>query len=124
VLVRGLPGGGPQIKVPAAVTVHDHLPAGELAQWVCGAGKIICRSGYSTLMDLVRLGKSAILVPTPGQTEQEYLGRTLAKTGGFACVAQERFDLDEALRLAPDPWVSPFSGDFGHFKKVVDDFVK
>ena len=34
---------------------------------------IIARSGYSTIMDLVTLERNAILVPTPGQTEQEYL---------------------------------------------------
>jgi UDP-N-acetylglucosamine:LPS N-acetylglucosamine transferase len=35
--------------------------------------KLICRSGYSTLMDLHALGLKALLIPTPGQTEQEYL---------------------------------------------------
>lgn len=34
---------------------------------------IISRTGYSTLMDLLVLKKKAILIPTPGQLEQEYL---------------------------------------------------
>lgn len=34
---------------------------------------IICRSGYSTIMDLDQFDKKVIFVPTPGQTEQEYL---------------------------------------------------
>ena len=37
------------------------------------SSKIICRSGYSTLMDLDALGVKALLIPTPGQSEQEYL---------------------------------------------------
>jgi UDP:flavonoid glycosyltransferase YjiC (YdhE family) len=37
------------------------------------ADLIISRAGYTTLMDLVCLNKKAILIPTPGQTEQEYL---------------------------------------------------
>lgn len=36
---------------------------------------IVCRSGYTTIMDLDALKKSAILIPTPGQPEQEYLAR-------------------------------------------------
>lgn len=35
---------------------------------------IISRTGYTTLMDLIEIGKKAILVPTPKQSEQEYLG--------------------------------------------------
>lgn len=37
------------------------------------ADVIISRNGYSTLMDLLVLNKRAILMPTPGQIEQEYL---------------------------------------------------
>ena len=47
------------------------------------AGVIICRSGYSTIMDLAELGLSAILVPTPGQPEQEYLAGYLSRQGFF-----------------------------------------
>jgi hypothetical protein len=35
---------------------------------------VVSRSGYTTLMELAELGKRALLIPTPGQTEQEYLG--------------------------------------------------
>lgn len=46
----------------------------KLQQLICGAKRVICRSGYSTLMDLHILGKKEIVcIPTPGQTEQEYL---------------------------------------------------
>lgn len=44
---------------------------------------IICRSGYSSLMDLKALGKKAILIPTPGQSEQIYLAQR-AKEQGWA----------------------------------------
>jgi len=46
----------------------------QLSQLISQSKKIICRSGYSTLMDIFLIGiKNIILVPTPGQTEQEYL---------------------------------------------------
>jgi UDP-N-acetylglucosamine:LPS N-acetylglucosamine transferase len=62
------------------------------------AGIIVCRPGYSTLMDLAALGRNAVLVPTPGQTEQEYLAEYLAASGTFCSMSQEQFNLSEALR--------------------------
>ncbi len=54
-----------------------------------GASFIICRSGYSTVMDLVSAGRTALLVPTPGQPEQEYLAVYLADRHGFSTVSQK-----------------------------------
>jgi len=51
---------------------------------------IICRSGYSTIMDLFSIGKTALLVPTPGQPEQEYLAEYLSGKYGFAFVTQKQ----------------------------------
>lgn len=34
---------------------------------------IVTHSGYSSVMDLFTIGRSAVLIPTYGQTEQEYL---------------------------------------------------
>lgn len=54
--------------------VFDQPNKTELKKMILSSKKIICRSGYSTLMDMHLLGKKElILVPTPGQTEQEYL---------------------------------------------------
>lgn len=58
---------------------------------------IISRSGYSTIMDLARLGKKAILIPTPGQTEQEYLAAQMKSRNIFYSVNQNSFDLYKAL---------------------------
>ncbi|NCA79262.1 MAG: glycosyl transferase, partial [Sphingobacteriia bacterium] len=59
----------------------------ELQQLIVNAPTVICRSGYSTLMDLMTLGKKAVLIPTPGQTEQEYLAENL-KEKGFKILLQ------------------------------------
>jgi hypothetical protein len=101
VVVRGLPGGGKPIgEMPEEVTVYDHLPAAELEKMVRCAGNVLARPGYSTVMDMVRLGIKAIYIPTPGQSEQEYLGRVLADKGWGICRAQEGFSLSEALGAA------------------------
>ena len=64
------------------------------AQWV------ICRSGYSSIMDLAVVGQKAILVPTPGQTEQEYLAETVQAQHFFMAAKQEGFSLKAELEKA------------------------
>lgn len=58
---------------------------------------IICRSGYSSIMDLEVLQKKAVLVATPGQTEQEYLAKLLSKKSNYKFVGQIEFDLKKLL---------------------------
>jgi predicted glycosyltransferase len=98
VLVRGLPGGGGRsLAAPRGVVVYDHLVAGELERLILRSDVVLSRPGYSTVMDLRRVGKKAIFVPTPGQTEQEYLGGYLAARGLGICVRQHAFSLTAAL---------------------------
>ena len=59
---------------------------------------VISRAGYSTVMDLVKLGKKAILVPTPGQSEQEYLADNLKSRNLFVFRNQNKFVVSEAIR--------------------------
>jgi len=58
---------------------------------------VIARSGYSTIMDLAVLGKKGVLVPTPGQPEQEYLADRWKGLGVFYSASQHDFNLLEAL---------------------------
>ena len=66
------------------------------------ASLIISRSGYSTIMDLVQLQKRAILVPTPGQTEQEYLASYLMEKKFFIAIEQKAFSLTAAIDAVKD----------------------
>lgn len=61
--------------------------------------QIISRSGYSSIMDYVKIGRKAILVPTPGQTEQEYLGKYLSEHRGFVVVFQKKISKYNLSRL-------------------------
>jgi hypothetical protein len=56
---------------------------------ISGSDLVITRSGYTSVMELVSLGKRAVLIPTPGQTEQEYLGIWLDGRYGFASLRQK-----------------------------------
>ena len=100
VLVRGLPGEAEPLAVTDNVTVYNHLPAAELEQKIREAAMVISRCGYSTVMDLAALQKHSILIPTPGQTEQEYLARHLMQKNLAFCVEQKKFRLNLAVELA------------------------
>lgn len=73
ILVRGLPLETHLPDCPPNVRIFNHASTDQLNHWICSAEFVISRSGYTTIMDLMLLGKKSILIPTPGQTEQEYL---------------------------------------------------
>jgi len=77
--------------------VVDFLSTSDLQEKIESSEIVICRSGYSSIMDLAALGKKAILIPTPGQTEQEYLAQTLMKKGIANAMSQRDFDLAKAV---------------------------
>ena len=86
--------------IPAHITYYKRITEQELGALLEQAGMVICRSGYSTIMDLVAMGKKAILIPTPGQTEQEYLGARLHSEGFFCSIVQKGFNLQLAVNKA------------------------
>lgn len=96
-LVRGLPETIHPLKISGDVEVRSFLSASELEVEMANSKHIICRSGYSSIMDLAALGKRAVLVPTPGQTEQEYLADKLEKEGKYYSMEQSKFDLMKAI---------------------------
>lgn len=99
-VVRGLPGGTDALVLPGNGTFFNHLPADELEEVIASASLIISRCGYSTVMDLAAMRKKSILVPTPGQTEQEYLAKHLMQKNFALCVEQKKFTLKKVLLLA------------------------
>jgi len=85
VLVRGLPAAEAIVAPHAGVIIYNHLAGLQLQQVINESEIIISRSGYSTIMDVLPLGKKCILIPTPGQAEQEYLAAWLAHKN-YACI--------------------------------------
>ncbi len=77
--------------------VYTYLSKEEREDIMNRSKLILSRSGYSTIMDLAVLGKRAIFVPTPGQTEQEYLSRYHMEKGTYFSMEQEVFSLKKAL---------------------------
>lgn len=84
-------------KIGDKITVYSHLKSKELKDVIINSKVVISRSGYSSIMDLVALGKQAVFIPTPGQTEQEYLAEYYFRNGKFFRMHQHEFDLKTAL---------------------------
>ncbi len=80
----------------------DFLQGEELQAVIEQSDYVIARSGFSTVMDLARLGKKAIFIPTPGQTEQEYLADRLMKMKIAYAMEQHSFDLNTAWEQSAD----------------------
>ncbi|HEV8285463.1 MAG TPA: glycosyltransferase [Chitinophagaceae bacterium] len=99
-IVRGLPSSLSIIPSTGMIKFYNHLTAKELNEEIEKADWVISRCGYSTVMDLVKLQKKAILIPTPGQTEQKYIAGYLHKKQIAFSITQERFALDTILTEA------------------------
>ncbi len=99
-VIRGLPDA---YDMPIAnegdIRIINHLPAQQLEQLIAESEYIISRSGYSTIMDLLIMQKTALLIPTPGQTEQEYLGARLHELKWMYSVEEKALNLARDIEL-------------------------
>ena len=122
-IVRGMPGEKEKPADTDNLQWYNHLPIEELQALISSAELVICRSGYTTIMDLVALQKKAILIPTPGQAEQEYLGLYLKEQEIYLSVPQAGFNLQAALEKAERfPFNIPLI-NFDTYQKVIDQFI-
>jgi UDP-N-acetylglucosamine transferase subunit ALG13 len=113
--VERLPGsrvvvalGKPEVKevrrLNSRITVYGYLDRGEQQAMLNRAHLVVCRSGYTTIMELAELGKKALFIPQPGQMEQEYLAEYHRRRGYFHAASQYGLDLArevEAARATP-----------------------
>jgi UDP-N-acetylglucosamine transferase subunit ALG13 len=99
ILVRGTREGRP-LPAIKGLEVIDLATGSKLNRIMCASRMMICRSGYSTLLDLSVLRKPALLIATPGQPEQEYLAKELKRKGLFLHVPQSKIDLKKDLAEA------------------------
>ncbi|MFY8127694.1 MAG: glycosyltransferase [Chitinophagaceae bacterium] len=100
-VLRGLPNTIDN-KTSSNLTVkyYNDLPQKELYNVLQNSDIIIARSGYTTLMEVLHLNKKLILIPTPGQTEQEYLANYLASQNIAIVASQNNLNVQELLQQA------------------------
>lgn len=122
-LVRGIQGSN-LIRDLEGYDEVDFLSAKPLNRLLCHAEMIIARCGYSTIMDLAVIGRKALLIPTPGQPEQEYLAARIASNAWAMVQPQDELSVLQAwnnLRYAP---VFPSEGQTpGLLKGLIFDII-
>lgn len=122
VIVRGVMENITKKEIKGNITIYNYLLAEKLEQVLNSCEFIISRSGYSSIMDLAKLGKKAFLIPTPGQPEQEYLAKRLQNKKMVASCEQKKFSINKlgALNkisgLSFDFLPSNFGGVFSLFQ--------
>jgi uncharacterized protein (TIGR00661 family) len=100
-IARGCFAGSKMEQSPN-VAIKNFMNEEEIAEAVSMAEYVICRSGYSSIMDLASMKTDAkvIFVPTPGQTEQEYLAEKFEQENLCVKIPQHSFYLQEACQKA------------------------
>ncbi|AOW09067.1 glycosyltransferase family protein [Flavobacterium gilvum] len=81
------------------VTYYNFMKTRQLEQTFNESKKVLCRSGYTTIMDLVKLNKKAFFIPTPGQYEQIYLAEKLQNDGLVPYATQENFRIEDLSKI-------------------------
>jgi len=100
------------------VTFYNFMNTRQLEQTFNESEMVLCRSGYTTIMDLTKLEKKAFFIPTPGQYEQEYLAEKLKKEGLVPFAKQDDFKIENLLEIenykglphldSPTDWTTMF----------------
>ncbi len=98
--VRGKLNAAPITVTNSNVIIENHLNGTNLQTAIQASEFVITRSGYTSVMELLSLQKKCILIPTPGQTEQEYLAKQLMKQKWAWCIDQKDFNLIDSLEQA------------------------
>ncbi|NJB36764.1 glycosyltransferase [Croceivirga sp. JEA036] len=79
----------------ATVEVVNFMQSKELENALNESSLVLCRSGYTTVMDLAKLEKKAFFIPTPGQYEQVYLAKRFQKNGVVPFANQDNFKIKD-----------------------------
>jgi uncharacterized protein (TIGR00661 family) len=97
VFLEGKPIEAEKSHTENNIVYFNHLSQEETKMLIAESKTIITRSGYTTIMELLSLGRSAVLIPTPGQTEQEYLAEYLSGCGWFSSIQQKDLEYNTDL---------------------------
>ncbi|UAB76168.1 glycosyltransferase [Mesoflavibacter sp. SCSIO 43206] len=97
--VKGKIEGEQRIETKQQFTIYNFMTSADLQTALNSCDLVISRSGYTTVMDLAKLGKKAFFIPTPGQFEQEYIAQNLNKQGIIPSCNQKEFSLKQLDRV-------------------------
>lgn len=96
--IRGIIEDTEQMIRQGNITFYNYMGSASLEQAFNESEVVLCRSGYTNVMDLAKLGKKAFFIPTPGQYEQEYLAKKLKRCGLVPYASQNSFKLKDLAK--------------------------
>jgi uncharacterized protein (TIGR00661 family) len=105
------------------VVYYNFMNTRQLEQTFNESEIVLCRSGYTTIMDLAKLEKKAFFIPTPGQYEQEYLAEKLKKEGLVPYAKQDVFSMKNIFEIENYKGLPLFEASFD-WKKLFQVFEK
>lgn len=105
------------------VTYFNFMNSRQLEQTFNESEMVLGRSGYTTIMDLSKLGKKAFFIPTPGQYEQEYLAEKLKKEGLVPYTKQDDFKIENLIEIHNYKGIPQFDSAFD-WKELFEVFEK
>lgn len=94
IFLEGKPEEKSNVRRQGKFIYYPHVRTAMMKKIMKNSRRIISRSGYTTIMDLVATGCTGLLIPTPGQTEQEYLADYLSEKGLFSTEKQNDLQLN------------------------------
>lgn len=92
-------------------TFYNFMHSRQLEQALNESNIILCRSGYTSIMDLSKLNKKAFFIPTPGQYEQLYLAKKLKKEGLVPFTTQDDFCIENLSEIPNYKGLSEIKSD-------------
>ena len=99
VFVQGILEQEQKMEQDENVTYYNFMTSADLEKTFNESEIVVCRSGYTTIMDLAKLEKKAFFIPTPGQFEQEYLAKKFKKDGLVPYAKQDDFRIENLLEI-------------------------
>ena len=94
-----------------SLKVVNYMQSEELMSTVRQSAMVLCRSGYTTVMDLAKLGKKAFFIPTPGQYEQLHIAERLDAQKIVPSCHQDEFTLEQLERVESYSGLAVFSSE-------------
>lgn len=98
--VKGIIEAEQTVNTSKNLTIYNFMTTELLEKSLNSSELIVARSGYTTIMDLAKLGKKAFFIPTPGQFEQEYLAKEMTKNNLASSCDQEEFSLEKLAEIS------------------------
>ena len=93
------------------ITYYNFMQTEQLEKTFNESELVLCRSGYTTVMDLAKLDKKAFFIPTPGQFEQEYLAKKYKREGLLPYTTQDKFKIENINEIIVYKGLPKFNQD-------------